>query len=242
MACPFIIAAVRYEAEIYCAQGLHREAMAVYDRFLANAKQIQPALRSTIEDAKKNIHASARIHERDEYSRITDTEISCIKKSWDQDAPATDLAVSAKALMDLGRYGHALEEYRNLLLRGSRTATAVQGITTCLLWLISPEHFANAVAIFAKGAFKQTKNRVMLKLLIARNIDTHSHPKHLFALYRHLTRSGHFSEEIQNSIQELGCRVADAGAATLSDDAYGPMSSLNGLCHQLKPSTRKAPR
>ena len=31
MACPFIIAAIRYEAETYCAQGLHQEALAVYE-------------------------------------------------------------------------------------------------------------------------------------------------------------------------------------------------------------------
>ncbi len=242
MACPFILAAIRYEAETYRAQGLHQEALAVYDRFLANAHKIEPALRSTIEEAKAQIVASARIHDKDENSRISATEITYIKKSWARDAPANDIAVCAKALMDLGRYGHALEEYRNLLLKGSRNATAVRGITACLLELISPEHFADAVTIFAKGVFKHPKKRVLLKLLIARYIDVHSHPNHLSSLYQHLTRIGPVTEEVQRGIQALSRKVTDGRAETLSDDAYGPMSNLNGLCDHMKLSAPKKSR
>ncbi len=235
MACPFILAAVRYEAETYRSQGLHQEARAVYDRFLANAKEIKPELRSSIEQAKRQIDKCENSHDQDETSRITDTEITCIKKSWARKASVNDLVVSAKALMDLGRYGHALEEYRQLLLKGSRTAVAVQGITECLLQLISPEQFVDAVTIFARGAFRQTKNRILLQLLIAKYIDAQSHPQHLSSLYHHLTRIDPDSEDIQCRIKDLGIRVADAGATTLSDDAYGPMFNLNGLCHQMKP-------
>lgn len=242
MACPFILAAIQYEAETYRAQGLHQEALAVYNRFLANAKAIEPALRSTIEEAKKKIDASARTHDQEENSRITDTDITCIKKSWSRDASANEIAVSAKALLDLGRHGHALEEYRTLLLRGDRNATAVRGITVCLLELITPEHFVNAVTIFAKGVFKQPKNRILLELLIAGVIDAQSHPKHLSSLYHHLVRISPVSDEVQRRIQELGRRVADAGAATLSDDAYGPISNLNGLCDHMTPSENRKPR
>lgn len=242
MACPFIIAAIRYEAETYCAQGLHQEALAVYDRFLANAKEIKPALRSTIEEAKKRIDANAMVHDEDENSRITDAEITRIKKSWSRDATINDIAVSAKALMDLGRHGHALEEYRRLLLTGRRAAIAVNGISKCLVHLISPEHFVEAVSIFVQGAVKSPKNRVLLKLLVAKNIDPHRYPLHLLSLYRHLTLIGPVSDEIQNRIGELGRIVADAGAATLSDDAYGPISNLNGLCHHLKLPTPKKNR
>ena len=242
MACPFILAAIRYEAETYRAQGLHQEALAVYDRFLANAQRIEPALRATIEEAKAQIVASTNIHDRNEDSRISDIEITCVKQSWNRDASANDLAVSAKALMDIGRYGHALEEYRYLLLKGSRNATAVRGLTACLLELISPEHFVDAVTILAKGVFSNPKKRVLLNLLIASYIDAHSHPKHLSSLYHHLTRIGPVSEEIQHRIQALGLRVADAGAATLSDDAYGPISNLNGLCQHMSSAARKDTR
>jgi len=239
MACPFILSAIRREAETYLAHGLHQEALAVYDRFLANAKEIKPALRATIEASKKQIYASARVHDQDETSRITDTDITHIKSSWVQESSVDEIEVSARALMDLERHGHALEEYRTLLLKGSRNAVAIRGITACLLHLISPEHFVDVVTTFAKGTFKQPKNQFLFKLLLSGYIDAHSHPTHLSSLYHHLTSIGPVSGEIQNKIQALGRRVADAGAATLSDDAYGPISSLDGLCHHLKASALK---
>lgn len=240
MACPFILAAIRNEAETYLSQGLHQEALAVYNRFLANAGEIDPGLRATIEAAKNRIDSIAKCHTQDEDTRITDVEITFIKKGWTRNASADELAVSAQALIELKRHGHALEEYRRLLMTGQRTATAIKGLTECLVWLVGPDQFADAVSIFANGALKKSNNRMRLKLLIAKNIDAHRYPDHISSLYRHLTRLHPVSEEIRAKIQELGRIVQQTGSSTISDDAYGPMANLNGLCDHLNSDPDKS--
>lgn len=235
MVCPFILATIQHEAETYHAQGLHQEALEVYNHFLVNAKGIKPALRSAIEAAKMRIDASVSADDQDENSRITTAEITRIKRSWAQNATPDDLAVSAKALMKLGRYSHALEEYRRLLIEGSRTGTAIRGITACLLRQISPENFVEAVTIFANGALKTSTNRITLKLLIAYQIDAHCHIEQFSRLYHHLTQINPVSDEIQHRIKVLGRRLEDANAALRLDDADGPMCDLYGVCHPMEP-------
>lgn len=205
MAGAYAIAEIRHEAEIYHDQGLHKEALAVYDRFLSKAKEIHPALETSIKESMRRIRSVAQDNEQQENLLMSDIEITVIKRGWNSHATVSECVTSARALTDLGRYDYALEEYRRLLIKKCLTTATIAGTTLCLVHLNPSVQFAHAVDLFAKGIFSSCRNRVAFKLLILKNIDSENFPMHLSALYNHLIKAesvpGHVIARIRGKSQ-----------------------------------------
>lgn len=201
MAGAYGIAEIRHEAEIYHGQGLHKEALAVYNRFLSKAKAIHPALETSIKESMRRIRSVARDNEQQESLLMSDMEITVIQRGWDSHATVGECVASARALADLGHHDYALEEYRRLLIKKCLTTATIAGTTLCLVHLNPSLQFPHAVDLFARGIFSSSKNRLALKLLILKNIDSEKHPMHLSALYHHLIQvesvSGHVIARIR---------------------------------------------
>lgn len=201
MAGAYRIAEIRHEAEIYHDQGLHKEALAVYDRFLSKAKEIHPALEISIRESMRRIRSFAQDNEQQESLLMSDIEITVIQRGWNSQATVGECVTSARALTDLGHYDYALEEYRLLLIKKRLTTATIAGTTLCLVHLNPSVQFAHAVDLFARGIFSSSKNRLAFKLLILKNIDSKKHPMHLSALYNHLIQiesvSGHVIARIR---------------------------------------------
>lgn len=199
------IAEIRHEAEIYHDQGLHKEALAVYDRFLSNAKEIHPALKTSIKESMRRIRSVAQDNEQQENLLISDIEITVIKKGWNSHATVGECVTSARALTDLGHYDYALEEYRRLLMKKCLTTATIAGATLCLVHLNPSVQFVHTVDLFAKGIFNSSRNRLAFKLLILKSIDSKNFPMHLSALYNHLIKeesvSGHVIARIRGKSQ-----------------------------------------
>jgi tetratricopeptide (TPR) repeat protein len=195
------IAQIRYEAEIYHDQGLHKEALAIYDRFLSNTKEIHPALEASIRESMRRIRSFAQDNEQQEHLLMSDIEITVIKKGWNSRTTVDDCVTSARALTDLNHYDYALEEYRRLLVKKCLTTATIAGATLCLVNLNPSAQFAHAVDLFAKDIFNSPKNRLAFKLLILKNIDSEKYPMHLSALYNHFIKeesvSGHVIARIR---------------------------------------------
>ena len=120
----FRVAAIRREAEVYLSQGLHQEALSIYADFIADNKDIQPALRSAIEAFMLRVYKDALDAHRDENECLSQVEINLIKKGWGGAASDIDQLTSAEVFMNLGFYEHALEEYRLLLKKYAHDFTA----------------------------------------------------------------------------------------------------------------------
>ena len=171
------IAQIKHEAETYLSQGLHQEALAVYERFLADSRDLHPALKTDIIESMHRIRSAARREYRDEAERMTDVEITLIRKGW-----------RGQALVNMGLYKYALEEYRRLLERRFITAAVIRGIAQCLVNLVRPQHFTAVVDHFAGGIYKHPRNRKALKVAIAKAIDSKLYPRYFSALCYHLSR------------------------------------------------------
>lgn len=230
MACAFMLAAMRHEAETYFAQGLHQEAIAVYDRLLLNSDELHPSVKTKIHRAINRIQSAAIERNMDEEELLCEVDIRRIKKGWACQASVNDLTVSAEALIDLGRFESALEEYRSLLMRGRRIHAAIKGAAKCLVQLIGSDRFGNAVDLFAKGLFQRPQNRVALKLQIAKHIDPHQYPRHFSALYKNLTEEHPVAPALKSKIIALGKQLR-----VTNEDAYGPTAGLNEMCGHLSP-------
>lgn len=188
MSSVFRIAQVKHEAETYLSQGLHQEALGVYERFLANTRDLDPTYKTAIWESIRRIRSAARNHDPDEAELISEVEITLIKKGWQGHATVEDRLASAQALVDMGLYQYALEEYRLLLKKRVLTTTVMREVALCLVNLVPPGRFSVAVDRFVSEIFKHPQNRKALKRVIAKHIDTKQYQRHFSALRSHLSK------------------------------------------------------
>ncbi len=229
MACAFIIAALKQEAELYISQGLYREAYELYGRFLNQVTTFNPELRRSLEAARQQIKARLDTFQDDENHLLSDLAIKRIKKGWRGASSHKEVLVSTRALRDLGLYGAALVEYRNLLKKKYMTAEVAQGVTDCLVHLIQPFQIPRAIDRFVRGIIKFPKNILMFKILIAKKLDVERYPHHFKALYLHLTQFGDAPADIRKHIQSLDARLKRMASVETEEDAYGPVAGLDDL-------------
>jgi tetratricopeptide (TPR) repeat protein len=188
MAHVFRIAQVKHEAETYLSQGLHQEAVAVYERFLANARDLDPIYKTAIIESIRRIKSDDRNQVPDEADLLSEVEITLIKKGWQSHATVDDRLASAQTLLDMGLYEYALEEYRQLLKKRYLTKSVMRGVALCLVNLVRPNRFSVVVDHFVREIFKHPRNRKALRLVIAKHIDTKKYRRHFSALCCHLSK------------------------------------------------------
>ncbi len=180
---------VKHEAETYLSQGLHQEALVVFEKFLAEARDLQPSVKSDILQSIYRIRSDARKGHQDEAELMSDVEIILIKKGWQGQATDEERLASAQTLLGLHLYQFALEEYRRLLKRRFISVTVIRGVALCLVNLVRPKQFKSVVEHFAEEIFKHPHNRRALILGIAKQIDSKYYPRHFSALSRHISRT-----------------------------------------------------
>jgi hypothetical protein len=188
MSSVFRIARVRHEAETYLSQGLHREALGVYERFLDDTRDLDPTYKTAILESIHRIRSAARSHDPDEAEHISEVEITLIKKGWQGHATDKDRIASAQAFVNMGLYQYALEEYRLLLKKRVLTKAVMRGAALCLANLVPPDRFSATVDQFVSEIFKHPRNRKALKRVIAKQIDSKKYQRHFSALRSQLSK------------------------------------------------------
>ena len=183
----FRIIQIKHEAETYLSQGLHEEALAVYKKFLSNARDIHPTLQTAINESIRRIRSAAQGQDRDEAELISDLEIALIKEGWRSYVSDEERLASAQALLDIGFFQFALEEFHRLLNKRYITNAVIEGAALCLVNLVRPKRFSAVVDQFAGEIFKHPRNRKLLKLAIAKKIDSKRYPRHFSTLCRHIS-------------------------------------------------------
>lgn len=186
----FRIAQIKHEAETYLSQGLHQEALTVYEKFLANNRDLDPTFKTAITKSIHHIRSAARNHDQDEVELVSEVEITLIKKGWKGHDTVEEQLACAQALVNMGLYKYALEEYRLLLKKRFLTASVMRGVALCLVNLVQPQHFTVVVDHFVSEIFKHPRNRKALKVVIAKYIDSQQYQRHFSALRCHLSTVG----------------------------------------------------
>jgi tetratricopeptide (TPR) repeat protein len=188
------IAQIKLEAETYLAQGLHKEALAVYKKFLSNARDLHPTLHAAIDESIRRIRSATRGQDRDEAELLSKVEIALIKKGWRGHVSDEERLASAQALLEIGFFQFALEEYRRLLLNRYITDAVIKGVALCLVNLVRSNRFTAAVDRFVGEIFKHPRNRKLFKLAIAKRIDSKQYPRHFSALCYHISDFNRYAD------------------------------------------------
>jgi hypothetical protein len=122
-------------------------------------------------------------------------EIAMINKGWRSHISDKERLDRAQALLDIGFFQIALEEYRRLLEKRYITDAVIKGVALCLVNLVRSKRFTAVVDHFVGENFKHPRNRKLFKLAIARKIDSKQYPRHFSALCYHISEFNRDADE-----------------------------------------------
>jgi hypothetical protein len=132
-------ALIRKEADTYRSQGLHREARELYAQLLNSTSNINPqteeAVRRQIEQIRAAEHEAGDAQER---RKLSVELLDILKSGWGDKPTESDYLVCAHALMELGCFAEALEEFRPLAGMDTAAEDILEPVAACLIRLNPP--------------------------------------------------------------------------------------------------------
>ncbi len=174
------------EAETYCAQGLHKEALHIYHRLIATTPNIDPALKAGIENQIEKISAELESDDIEEAKRMTADDIRRVKKGWGDAATESDMIICAQAFCQIGCYEEAMQELADMLRKGCATKKTPPLVADCLANMCSPEQLVDSMEKIIDETFSQTENRFTYAALLAQEMVALKQPRHARAILTYL--------------------------------------------------------
>lgn len=191
------------EAETYLAQGLHQEAIKLYDRLLATSPHIDPAIKSAIEAQREKIEADLKQSTVQKNRPLTAAEIGRIRDGWGTGATETDTLVCAQAFVQIGAFSEALEEFCTLVSQGGLKKIYVHAMAHCLAGLYAPDTLAPAAQHLAKRLTTDPKTTLAIQVTMARHMAAQCHTAHARALFGHLAKIPALASAMQTELAAL---------------------------------------
>jgi hypothetical protein len=174
------------EAETYCTQGLHKEALHIYHRLIATTPNIDPALKAGIESQIEKISAELESDDIEEAKRMTANDIRRVKKGWGEEATESDMMICAEAFCQIGCHEEALQELADMLKKGCATKKTPPLVADCLAKTCAPEQLIDMMEKIINESFSQSKNRFDYAALLAQEMVALEHPGHAKAILAYL--------------------------------------------------------
>lgn len=81
-----------------------------------------------------------------------------------------------------------------MLLNRYITDAVAKGVALCLVHLVRSNRFTAVVDCFVGAIFKHPRNRRLIKLAIAKRIDSKQYPRHFSALCYHISEFNRYSK------------------------------------------------
>ncbi|MFC1567451.1 ATPase, T2SS/T4P/T4SS family [Thermodesulfobacteriota bacterium] len=134
------------EAEMYSTQGLHSEALEIYEEILTDFPELDPDTRSAI--AEKIDLIKKEIDELEqEDPEISTEDLSLLKKSWvtEEGESVLEILDSASALKELGLFKEAVDELKKLFDHDYPTAKIIPELSECLFEIHSPSRVIDQI-------------------------------------------------------------------------------------------------
>lgn len=176
------------EAEAYCSQGLHQEALRLYQNLLSSSPNLADAFKSAIQGQVNAIKTKLDDLAPQEHQMLSAPEIRRIRKGWGANATESDILVCAQAFCQVGHYQDALSEVAKLLQKGGRIENAVGIFAECLVHLRTPEQLIKIIGPMGKKIIDELKTRCRFFLLLTEEMVRRKHLHHALALYTHLQK------------------------------------------------------
>jgi thioredoxin-like negative regulator of GroEL len=205
------------EAETYCTQGLHKEALHIYHRLIATTPNIDPALKAGIENQIEKISAELESDDIEEAKQMTADDIRRVKKGWGEEATESDMMICAQAFCQIGCYEEALHELADMLRKGCATEKTPPLVADCLANMCAPEQLVDRIEKTINASFRQAENQFDYAALLAQEMVALNQPRHAGAilayLQEHPRSDGDASQRlaaIADSIDRLASGQTDA--------------------------------
>ena len=180
-------ALIRNEADIYRAQGLQEEALALFRKALASSTNLPADVKASIEQEIHQIEEELAGAGLEESQQLSEEQITVIRQGWSENATVDELVVCAHSLHALGRHGEALLEFRNSIQKGYSPHRVIGPMSDCLIHLHEPRHVLDGVNGLTAEMVKSTKERFNITLSLAEQMWKTGHEEHAVAIARHLT-------------------------------------------------------
>ncbi|MEJ2038668.1 MAG: hypothetical protein P8X55_07000 [Desulfosarcinaceae bacterium] len=179
---------IKKEAETYRAQGLHKEAIALYEKLVAGSPNIDPSLRSAIQNEVEGITREMHDFVASRDTPLSTEDILQIREGWGEEASPADIMICAQALYHIGAYKDALVEYQRLLQAGVDLRKIAGAIALCLSRAYPPPKFPRAVDALLVGVCMNQRQTLAFQLRLAENLAREKDKPHALAYFRHLIR------------------------------------------------------
>jgi tetratricopeptide (TPR) repeat protein len=196
-------ALIRREADAYRAQGLQEEALRLFRKILNSSEKIPPDVRKGIEQQVLEIEAEIAGIDLEERQQVSEEQIAVIKQGWSENAAIDDLVVCAQELHALGRYGDALEEFRESIQKGYSPHRVIAPVADCLIHLHGTQEMPGYVKDLAGVMFQDPKETYNFMLSLAEQMLKDGNREHAAALCWHLAEFDRVPHSYRRRLEAL---------------------------------------
>jgi len=201
------LALIRREANTYRSHGLSEEAGDLYKNLLSSSPHLPPEIKADIEYQLKQIDLEIGCDALEESQAISDEQIAVIKQGW-RDYPTFDeILTCAMTFYQIGRFGDALGELKQLSRNFDELRGATGAIAACLIQLHGYEDLPAAVDQLAREFFKDSRAILSFQAAIAEKMLKWGRHKHARSVLRHIMRYKNFPPEIPKRIFALSREI-----------------------------------
>ena len=218
MSCKFTLLLKKRQADTYCSQGLHKEALAIYKSLLTNASNIDADLKRFIQSKIHDIEADMADFSQRREGAITAQDINRLMQGGSESAGAADRLAFVHTLCSIGSCGDALVALKELVQQDGFKAAYMDPLVDCLTNLYPPGYLPEAIDKFVSDCLPEADS-ISLQLSFAENLSRRSDARRATLLYRHLLTKDNLPEETAARITAAVEKFASASAAPASPPA-----------------------
>lgn len=174
------------EAEAYSSQGLHHEAITLYQDLLSASPNIDPAIKKAIQTQIQGLNDDMAATNAAKDGPLSHEEIKRIRRGWGTNATPTDILVCANAFYQVGSYADALEEYHHLLKTTGLKKAYIHGAADCLAGMHPPVKMTAEAVRMTQEVADEPKAALAALLAMAKHLACSTHRAHAVAVFDHL--------------------------------------------------------
>jgi tetratricopeptide (TPR) repeat protein len=220
---------IKKEAEAYLDQGLHQEAIQLYDQLLASSPRIDPAIKSALQSQLEVIRQAKQETDSRRDNALTAADIIRIREGWGSQATETDILVCAQAFCQIGDFREALEEFRKLLFKSGLKRSYLQAMADCLVRSHAPAQVAPALQDQARElSAGHPKRTLAIQLIMADHIASSPFSEHALAVYDDLAATPALRPPIKRHLAARIGQVAPRTVEPSPDPASKAQAVENG--------------
>jgi tetratricopeptide (TPR) repeat protein len=196
------------EAETYCKQGLHKEALKLYRKLLSSTPNIDPALRKAVEHKINEICSTLESDAALQLRQLSNSDVVRIKQGWGKRATESEVLVCAQTFFRMGRFREAIDELTELLSRGRTTKSVIMLLAECLINLHRPPDVAKKIEALGWNIFDTPQKRFRFYVQLVEAMLILKKPGYAQSLLEHLQDCPAFGKDASRRLRAIAAKIA----------------------------------